>query len=242
MNVPSQSFCELYPRFLETTETVPSTIRLDSRWRAIIDWNRHHLTGRRVLDLGCHDGRWGFAALKAGARHVIGIEARAHLAEKARQNFQFYGIPNHSYELVDGDAVDVMRGISVGSIDTVLCLGFFYHTLEHMRVLLETRRIGAETIIIDTAISASEENIISLHYEAVEDTRNSIDYGETGNANVLVGMPSRSALSAMLDYLGFDIEFFDWRGNGVADWKDLPDYAANVRVTARAQRRLPSSG
>lgn len=238
MSVQSQSFCELYPRFLETTETVPSTVRLDSRWRAIIDWSGRHLAGRRVLDLGCHDGRWGFAALKVGASHVIGVEARAHLVEKARQNFLFYDIPVNSYELVHGDAVDVMRDLSVGSIDTVLCLGFFYHTLEHMRVLLETRRIGAETIIIDTAISASEENIISLHYETVDDTRNSIDYGKTGSAKVLVGMPSKSALSAMLDYLGFDVEFFDWQDNGVADWTDLPDYAANIRVTARAQRRL----
>ena len=80
-----QNFCDLYPRFLETTETVPSRSRLNARWRAIIGWNQTILTGRRIVDFGCHDGRWSFAALKIGATHVIGIEARAHLVRKAEQ-------------------------------------------------------------------------------------------------------------------------------------------------------------
>jgi SAM-dependent methyltransferase len=232
-----QNFCELYPRFLETSETVPSRNRLDSRWRAIIAWNEAFLAGRRILDLGCHDGRWSFAALKAGASHVIGVEARAHLVEKASENLRFYDTPTDSYELVNGDAVEVMRDMKAGSVDVVLCLGFFYHTLEHMRVLLETRRIGAEVVILDTSISASDEPIIALHFESVHDNRNSIDYGKTGNRDILVGAPSRSGLIAMLDYTGYGVEFFDWRDNGVDDWGDLPDYAADLRVTARATRR-----
>jgi hypothetical protein len=31
-----QEFCELFPRFLETTETIPSRSRLNAHWRAII--------------------------------------------------------------------------------------------------------------------------------------------------------------------------------------------------------------
>jgi SAM-dependent methyltransferase len=233
----SLNFCDRYPRFLETTETAPSRSRLDSRWRAIIEWNRPYLAGRRVLDLGCHDGRWGFAALQAGAAHVTGIEARAHLLDKARENFAFYGIPGHAYELIHGEAIDILRGMRADGIDVVLCLGFFYHTLEHMRLLLEARRVGADFIVVDTNISASEERIISLHYEAVDDTRNTIDYGKSGHPNAVVGMPSRSGLTALLDYAGYGIEFFDWSRNAVTDWTGLPDYAANLRVTARAQRR-----
>ncbi|HML10866.1 MAG TPA: methyltransferase domain-containing protein [Stellaceae bacterium] len=233
----SSNFCDLYPRFLETTETAPSRNRIDNRWRAIIGWNEPYLAGRRVLDLGCHDGRWSFAALMTGAAHVVGVEARAHLVEKARDNFTFYRIPRDAYELINGDAIDVMRLMRPGGVDVVLCLGFFYHTLEHMRLLLEAKRLGAEFLIIDTAISAAEEPIISLHREAADDTRNSIDYGKTGSANVLVGMPSRSGLIAMLDYVGYGVVFFDWQGSGVDDWAGMPDYAANIRVTARARRR-----
>lgn len=239
------SFCDLYPRFLETSETKPSRMRLDSRWRAIIEWNQRHLAGRRVLDLGSHDGRWTLAAVKAGAAHVIGIEARAHLVEKARENLACYGISSNAYEFIHGDAIDALQGMTARAIDVVLCLGFFYHTMAHMRLLLEARRVGGEVIIIDGNISTSEEPIISLHYESVADGRNTIDYAKSGHQNALVGMPSRSGLIAMLDYAGYTVEFFDWSRNGVTDWTDLPDYAVNARVTARAQRRgaaLPSPG
>jgi SAM-dependent methyltransferase len=232
-----QEFCDRYPRFLETTETIPSPSRLNARWRAIIDWNKAVLAGRRVLDLGCHDGRWSFAALEAGARHVIGIEARAHLVKKAAENFRYYGVPAASYELVTGDAIEVLRGLKAGSIDVLMCLGFFYHTMEHMRLLLEARRLGAEYMIIDTSIASGEAPIFALTFESTEDTRNAIDYGLTGHTNALVGRPSRSGLVAMLDYAGYRSDFFDWQSNAVDDWTDLPDYAEHLRVTVRAQRR-----
>jgi ubiquinone/menaquinone biosynthesis C-methylase UbiE len=232
-----QEFCDRFPRFLETTETISSRSRLNARWRAIIGWNAAVLAGRRVLDLGCHDGRWSFAALEAGARHVIGIEARAHLVQKAAENFSHYGVSADSYDFVTGDAVEALRALKPASIDVVMCLGFFYHTLEHMRLLLEARRLGAEYIIIDTSISPAKEPIVALAFESTEDTRNAVDYGLTGNNKALVGAPSRSGLLAMLDYAGYQADFFDWQNNAVGDWTDLPDYAAHLRVTVRAQRQ-----
>jgi SAM-dependent methyltransferase len=231
-----QEFCDRFPRFLETTETVPSRSRLNARWRAIIGWNVGVLAGRRVLDLGCHDGRWSFAALEAGARHVIGIEARAHLVKKAAENFSYYSVPAGAYEFMTGEAMESLCALKVASIDVVMCLGFFYHTLEHMRLLLEARRLGAEYIIIDTSISAAKEPIVALAFESTEDTRNAVDYGLTGTNKALVGAPSRSGLLAMLDYAGYRADFFDWQNNAVGDWTDLPDYAAHLRVTVRAQR------
>jgi SAM-dependent methyltransferase len=230
-------FCDRYPRFLETSETVPSRSRLNARWRAIIGWNAAILAGRRVIDLGCHDGRWSFAALKAGASNVIGIEARAHLAEKAAENFIHYGVPANAYRIVTGDAIEALRGLQTGSIDVLMCLGFFYHTLEHMRLLLEARRLGAEYVIIDTSISPAPEPIVALAFESTDDTRNSVDYGLIGNKTALVGAPSKSGLLAMLDYAGYRADFFDWQNNAVDDWTDLPDYAAHLRVTVRARRQ-----
>jgi SAM-dependent methyltransferase len=232
-----QEFCDRFPRFLETTETIPSRSRLNARWRAIIGWNMAVLAGRRVLDLGCHDGRWSFAALEAGARHVIGIEARAHLVKKAAENFSYYGVPTGSYDFVTADAIETLRALKAASVDVVMCLGYFYHTLEHMRLLLEARRLGAEYLIIDTSISPAKEPIVALAFESTEDARNAVDYGLTGNNKALVGAPSRSGLLAMLDYAGYQAVFFDWQNNAVGDWTDLPDYAAHLRVTMRAQRR-----
>jgi SAM-dependent methyltransferase len=231
------TFCSRYPRFLETTETIPSQSRLDGRWQAIIGWNKSIFAGRRVIDLGCHDGRWSFAASKEGASHVLGIEGRSHLVEKAFDNFRFYGVQADSYHFRVGDAVKVLQGVDHGSINVMMCLGFYYHTMEHMRLLLEAARIGVEYLIIDTGISPSDEPVIALNFEPTADTRNSIDYGRTGRSTVLVGRPSKSALVAMLDYAGYDTEFFDWHAQGREDWTDLQDYAECVRVTARATRR-----
>jgi hypothetical protein len=167
---------------------------------------------------------------------VIAVDGRAHLVEKAAENFRYYDVPPSSYELLTGDAVDTLRRTEAGSVDVLMCLGFFYHTMEHMRLLLEARRIGVECVIIDTAISPAEEPIVALRFESVDDTRNSIDYGLTGRSNVLVGSPSRPGLIAMLDHAGYRAEFFDWQQNQVSDWTDLPDYAAHLRVTVRALR------
>jgi O-methyltransferase len=129
-----------------------------------------------------------------------------------------------------------LRGLTCGSVDVVLCLGFFYHTLEHMRLLLEARRLGAEYVIVDTSISPAPEPIVALAFEAVEDTRNAIDYGGAGTGRALIGAPSKSGLLAMLDYAGYEAEFFDWQNNAVDDWTGMPDYAAHQRVTVRARR------
>ncbi|HEV8014438.1 MAG TPA: class I SAM-dependent methyltransferase [Stellaceae bacterium] len=237
MTAPDREFCTLYPRFLETTETIPSRSRLNGRWHAIIEWNAPILTGRRVMDLGCHDGRWSFGALESGAAHVHGVEGRAHLVAKARENFRHYGVSAGRYALEAGDAIEALRAVKPGDVDVLMCLGFFYHTMEHMRLLLEAARIGVDYLIIDTALSPGNEPVIVVASESVDDTRNSIDYGLADRANALVGIPSHSALMAMLDYADFAPEFFDWDREHRGDWTDLHDYAQHSRVTLRARRR-----
>jgi hypothetical protein len=230
-------FCDLYPIFLETSETIKSRNRLNSRHRAIISWNADILRNQRVLDVGSHDGRWTFAAIKAGARHVIGIEARAHLAEKAHRTFSRYGIAPELYQFIANDAVSSMRGLKDSSIDVLMCLGFYYHTLQHMTILLEARRLGARWIIFDTSITLDNDPLLRLSYELVEDPRCSIDYARTGRRDALVGMPSKTGLLAMLDYAGFQVEFFEWQDGTVENWSDIEDYRDGMRVTLRARLR-----
>jgi len=227
-------FCDLYPRFLETTETVPSANRLNARHRAIIEWNAGILPGQRVLDIGSHDGRWSFGALKRGALHVTGIEARRHLVEKAVSNFSFYGIPATSYGFIANEALSAMRALPASNFDVVMCLGFFYHTMDHMAILLEARRLGAKHIIVDTGVTRDGDVLIRLSLEPIDDTRNSVDYSRTGRSHALVGTPSRSALIAMLSHAGYDVEFFDWHDANVEDWSDIQEYRDGTRTTLRA--------
>ena len=72
-------FFNVYSRFLETSQTGASLNRLNRRHEAIFGSFPEIYVGARVLDIASHDGRWSFAALKAGAAHVIGVEPREHL-------------------------------------------------------------------------------------------------------------------------------------------------------------------
>lgn len=232
-----QEFCTRYPLFLTTTETVASANRLNARHRAIIGWNADILRDCRVLDLASHDGRWSFAALQTGAHHVTGVEARRHLVDKANGNFAAYRIPPEQYSFVNGLALPAMRALPDGGFDIVMCLGFFYHTLDHMAVLLEARRLATRYLILDTEISPDEDQIIRVRPEFTAHPTNSADYAQTGHSYALVGTPSRSAVFAMLDFAGFDVELFDWNDGTITDWTHLEDYRVGKRITVRATRR-----
>ena len=87
--------------------------------------------GKRVLDIASHDGRWTMAAIDAGASHVLGIEARKALVDAAHATFAKYAVMPKKFGFITGDVHDVLTRVPPGSIDTVLCLGFFYHTIHH---------------------------------------------------------------------------------------------------------------
>lgn len=53
-------------------------IHIDAEWRSDRKWRRVqpyvHLTGKRVLDVGCGNGYFGWRMLEAGAQAVVGID------------------------------------------------------------------------------------------------------------------------------------------------------------------------
>src|SRR4249920_3533467 len=104
----AEGFFDSYPRFLETSKTGADRDRLNGRHRAIIEFNRDIIRGSRLLDIASHDGRWSFAALKAGAEHSTGIEGRADLVSRANDTFKSNGIDPESYKFIHGDAHDAL--------------------------------------------------------------------------------------------------------------------------------------
>ena len=123
-------FFDDYPLFYESSDTAASPVRLNLRHEAMITSNQDILAGARVLDLASHDGRWSFAALRAGAEHVIGVEARAGLVDAANKTFAEYGVPTQDYEFVQGDMFRILQERRF-DVDVVMCLGFIYHTLRY---------------------------------------------------------------------------------------------------------------
>jgi hypothetical protein len=99
--IPS-GFFDGFTRFYSTSVTGGSPNRLNQRYLACIKWNKAAIQGKRILDLASHDGRWSFAAIKAGATNVVGIEARDHLVQAAVVNLREYGVADNSFRFVWG--------------------------------------------------------------------------------------------------------------------------------------------
>ncbi|WP_188111185.1 class I SAM-dependent methyltransferase [Nocardioides antri] len=235
-------FFDDYPAFYESSRTAAFPRRLDLRHQAMIEANRDILAGARVLDLASHDGRWSFAALKAGAEHVIGVEARASLVDHANRLFEQYGVPPESYQFRQGDMFRVLQEGEF-DVDVVLCLGFVYHTLRYGELFRGIAEVGAEYCILDTKVFPSEEPLVRVltNRTAVQGHAAKDDLSQGGRA--LAGYPSVPALEVMLDVYDFDIEEqFDW-----ADLlATLPEplravrgYATGNRVTLRCRSRRP---
>ena len=230
--VTTPGFFDRYQRFFETSETTAFANRLNQRHRAIIGWSESLIKGKRVLDIASHDGRWSFAALKAGAAFVTGLEARDHLVQGAKDNLREYDISEDNFRFVKGDAFAAIDQIEPGSIDTAFCLGFFYHITDHMLLLSKIARLKPKNIILDTAIIADPRRVVLFQ---PEDPENESDAARTdaAQAMVLAGIPSKSALELMMSSFGWRFEFYDWHSAGIARWNHIEDYQEGTRVTVR---------
>jgi len=253
-----KGFFDEFPAFLATSQTSAVPERLNARHAAIIGHNPAAFAGKRVLDIASHDGRWSFAALKAGAAHVTGIEPRAELIDNAKGSMARYGVRQEEYEFRQGDVFTTLATSGL-RFDTVLCLGFFYHTIRHSELVHLMERTGARDLIIDTevalpAVTAGVVAIadtrrvfgvscdIQLLKDPVQDESMAWPDALTRNGYTLVGRPTNAALRFILDHFGFSIEEFDWPSflRGLPPTlvaSTLSDYAEGWRGTFHCRRR-----
>lgn len=233
----SKGFFDLYPSFFSTSETASAPDRLNQRYLALIQSNISIISGRRVLDIASHDGRWSFAAHKAGADYVLGIEARQHLTDAARANMVEYRVPVGKVEFVHGDVMIELDKLEAGDFDTVFCFGFLYHTIDHMGLLRKIARLQAQNLVIDTSISLRPGSIIEVREEEIEH-ESAAAVGEPGHPTQAVsGNPSKTALELMLNAGGFlTLNYYDWQHVGIQRWDDLKDYYLGKRISVTATR------
>jgi hypothetical protein len=232
ISYPNKYFFDNYPEFYRTSTTSPFPNRLNSRYLALIESNLAYIQKRTILDIASHDGRWSFAAIKNGAKKVFGVEGRPYLVENAIKNMDRYGISRERYSFIVGDIYNEITKIEPNVIDTIFCFGFFYHTINHMQLLREIKRLNPKCIIFDTSISTiSHLPLIEIKEEDSEDEASSIRSAIDDNHNVLVGYPNKEALTLMLIHIGFDsLKFYDWHDN-VKNWQDLEDYRTYKRIS-----------
>jgi hypothetical protein len=232
-------FFDDYPVFAESSETAATTERLNLRHQAMIESNKDILKGARVLDLASHDGRWSFAALKAGAAHVTGIEARRGLVRRANKKFAQYGVGGSDYAFIHGDVFEVLQDRDF-DVDVVLCLGFMYHTMRYPELLHGITRCNPGHCIIDTKIVLSKEPVVRLRPNLTKVKSNAAKDKLTRGDTVVAGWPSLPALHLLLETYGLEVEEqFDWPrllAEHEGSTGPMRDYPAGKRVTLRCRR------
>lgn len=177
--------------------------------------------------------------MKAGAAHVTGIETRQYLVSNAEETFAHYGVPAENYLFLCGDFFEAVRNLT-DSVDTVFCLGFFYHTLRHVELLTHVRRLKASAVIIDTAIvpSPAPEASLRLVREPASEEGNGLALSGAVADEALVGIPTLGAVVMLLNYFGYSAEVVDWWEylSLARDITDLADYATGERSTVIGRR------
>lgn len=184
----------------------------------------------RILDLGSHDGRWPFAFANSGAREVIGIEGRRKIARGFRR---FPPLNKDRVTMKIGDFVDEMDRMLAAKeeFDVVSCLGVFYHTMHHYRMLCQMTAFRPKLIIIDSEFSNSLEPVIRIGKERTASKRNSIAMVR-GQREVPVGYPSIPAVQSMAQSLGYELTVVNWHVPR-DDRKGVLDYFGSLKHRIR---------
>lgn len=234
MNDPNVANVFENSRFLQSSSTGNWANRLNWRHEVLLQRNRALFENRSVLDIAAHDGRFSWAALRLGARHVTGIEGRPELVRTAIDNLTAENIPASGFAFESADIFDKLAEFAVGQFDVVFCFGFFYHTIRHVEMVQELARMRPGAVILDT----------NVYVDPVDDSRpmvvlrdeNSQEQHATVDPINLVGWTNRNYTEALFKAHGFAIREIDWQRAGIADWSDLADYQAGWRTSFIATR------
>lgn len=247
-------------RFLKTSTTAAEPNRLNWRCHLLLTENQALIQGARVLDIGSHDGRFSYACLKLGAKHVLGIEGRPQIIARATENLIQEGFDKTAFEFIGGDIFDYLKTFQPGQFDLVLCGGFLYHTVRQFEFFAEMQRLKPKTLLIDSAvcqvppvfktspdIKDFRDNLRTEGnwHSPLNHSMNALFEGQyfvfineslkregsTIDPTGIVAVPSGKALEMLISAYGFDFQKVNWKAAGIDNWQLLEDYRAGDRVS-----------
>lgn len=141
-------------------------VRVDAEWRSDLKWARvaphlAPLAGRRVLDVGCGNGYYGWRLCGAGAGLVLGIDpGQRHLAQHLAVCRLLAAVPGRlpPFHLLPLALEDLPA--TGGRFDTVLSMGVIYHRRDpaaHLRRLHGLLRPGGQ-LVLEGLVAAERED------------------------------------------------------------------------------------
>jgi SAM-dependent methyltransferase len=180
------------------------------------------LSGHRVLDLGCNAGLWSLHALQAGADYVLGVDVHGPYLEQAQLVFAAKELDRARYRFEQGDVF--AHDFGGQRFDVVLCLGVMEVTAKPVELFELFERVGADLLVIDTAISPARSS--SLEVTHVDDPHDRVRQS-------LVLLPTAAAVVELAREFGFTALAL---AHNMTDYAGMDDYRERRRLAFVASR------
>ena len=133
-------------------------VSIDTEWRSCLKWDRlapHvEFRERRILDVGCGNGYYGWRMLQAGASFVLGFDPFL-LFLMQFEVVHRYADPNVAHFVLPLTDLDIPQRLNL--FDVTVSMGVLYHRtspVDHLLSLWHSLRPGGtlvlETLIVET--------------------------------------------------------------------------------------------
>lgn len=208
--------------------------RLIERQKRIIDANLDAVDGKVVFDLAANNGRWSYAAIAAGASEVVSIEGRGDRANEAKAFFKEIGIAD-KVDVNIGEMHNWLFDNKDRRVDTVFCLGIYYHVMNHYMLLQQLAALKPQTIIVDSGFVRSFRNSVHVQSEDPGLHRNALKVHE-GQKSEFAGFVSLGLMIQMSWNLGFNCRPVLWDPAEINFKDTVQDYLMGRRFTLRLDK------
>ncbi|MCK8464410.1 class I SAM-dependent methyltransferase [Aliiroseovarius sp. S1339] len=208
--------------------------RMDERSKRIVVENLDAFQNKSVLDIAANNGRWTYAAALAGASHVTSIEGRAERVADAKDFLTKHGCID-KVSLNTGDMYDFLFENKGKNFNTVLCLGVYYHVMDHSLFLKMMTQLDPQTIIIDSGFVRSFRSQVHVQYEDPSLHLNALANYE-GQKYEPVGFISLGLMIQLAWNLGYSCRPVVWDPKDVGNKNAVHDYMIGKRYTLRLEK------
>lgn len=181
--------------------------------KQLID-NQDLIQGRRILDLGCHDGILTQAMAQLGARQITGTNVRPNMIDLVNRALHDAGSADVArvvyHDLYNLAALDQL----LTSVDTVHITGTIFHVNHHYDLLWHLCRGGANDIILDSIFYLPDwhrpDPMQSWRLEDSDNVLWGVDTRTLASRQAFVGIPNLAWYQTTFDLFGWDIVRTDY--------------------------------
>jgi SAM-dependent methyltransferase len=167
-------------------------------FQPLLDLYDGTLAGKAVLDLGCCQGYWSFAAVTAGAQYCVGLDGSEPFIEQARALAVLFELDDRCtfrHTQIEEDP----WWSDIPTVDVTLALGLFYYLTDPIFVLRRALSRTRETIVIDTETVTADAPILRMMPQVESEPT----VGDVRLSSGVRTLFSRQALVALLRAEGF---------------------------------------